>query len=93
MVGVECSSSSCCSSRLVKRCCVVRITVKMPPTRTYTQAADARAAHPLPRMLDELLGAQLDAADGAAPPMEESRRRAAAHGAALVRAKPYDVWV
>ena len=59
----------------------------------YYQAADARAAHPLPRMLDELLGAQLDAAVGTAPPMDESRRRAAAHGAALVRPKPYDVWV
>lgn len=50
-------------------------------------------AHPLPSMLDELLGAQLDAADGAAPPMDESLRRAAAHGSTLVRPKPYDVWV
>ena len=50
-------------------------------------------AHPLPSMLDELLGAQLDAADGAAPPMDESCRRAAAHGSTLVRPKPYDVWV
>ena len=44
-------------------------------------------------MLDELLGAQLDAVDGAAPPMDESCRRAAAHGSTLVRPKPYDVWV
>eukprot|EP00964_Phaeocystis_antarctica_P093922 scaffold60730_cov75-Phaeocystis_antarctica.AAC.2 len=42
-------------------------------------------------MLDELLGAQLDAADSAAPPMDESCRRAAAHGSTLVRPKPYDV--
>lgn len=60
---------------------------------TPTEVADARAAHPLPRMLDDLLGAQLDTADGAAPPMVESRRRAVAHGSTLVRPKPYDAWV
>ena len=60
---------------------------------TAAEAAEARASHPLPRMLDDLLGAQLDAADGAAPPMEESRRRAVAHGTALVSPEPYEVWV